>query len=249
MREAILSAKGHVPLGQSWRSWIMQAHWHSGLNALLLYKDVLAGLVVPGMQILHGGCGHDMHDVSRPFIQSCTVVGVDLDPRVAPLFHSEFHLASLAAMPFDDDRFDVICLDYVLEHIEDPPAVFRELKRVLKPGGHILILTPNLYSYKSLLAYCTPYAFHLRMGRIRYGRGHEADMYPTYFRCNTLSRFERLARANDLAIRRVSFVTNGPTWFEKVPLLFELFHLYHLAIERWDFARWLRCAMIVQLRK
>jgi hypothetical protein len=55
--------------------------------------------------------------------------------------------------------------------------------------------------------------------------------------------------ANGFRIATLEFVTNGPTWFEKLPVVFEVFHLLHVAIERWDFARELRCAFVVLLEK
>lgn len=225
----------------------MREHWGNGNDATQRYKERLAHLVKPGMRILHAGCGWDKKDVSRPYANSCEVVGVDLDPRVASMFHSEFHLGSLASMPFEPDSFDLIFCEYVVEHLEDPAGAFREMRRVLKPGGRILLLTPNLYSYKVLAAACTPHRFHVWMGRIRYGRGQEADMYPTVYRCNTAARFERLTREAGLEVVAIDLVTNGPTWFEKFPVLFAMFDAFHRAIARWHALRHLRCALIVEL--
>ena len=177
-----------------------------------------------------------------------SVIGVDLDPRVETLFHSEFHLASLETLPFPANTFDVIISEYVFEHLTNPEGVLAELKRVLKASGTILVLTPNYYSYKTFFARVTPQRFHVMMGRHRYGRGHEADMYPTLFRCNTEGQFREFAERVGLRIAEVRFVTNGPTWFAKMPGLFELFHGFHLGVRNWNLARRLRCALIVELK-
>jgi ubiquinone/menaquinone biosynthesis C-methylase UbiE len=46
-------------------------------------------------------------------------------------------------LPFRDNSFDVLCCFQVLEHLEDGPAFLFEAKRVLKPGGRLLLTTPN----------------------------------------------------------------------------------------------------------
>jgi ubiquinone/menaquinone biosynthesis C-methylase UbiE len=227
----------------------MREQWAAGRNATNAYRKRLRELVKPGMRILHAGCGWDKNEISREFKDVCTVIGVDMDDRVKTMFHSEFRLASLEALPFPADSFDVIFSEYVFEHLRDPEQVLLEMKRVVKPSGSILILAPNYFSYKTIAARLTPHRFHLLVGRHRYGGGHDEDMYPTLFRCNTKRQFETLSSRVGLKIRRFRFVTNGPTWFEKIPGLFGLFHFFHSAVRDLDLGSQLRCALIVELRK
>jgi len=55
------------------------------------------------------------------------------------------YVCSLVDIPVKDARFDRILFNQVLEHIDDPPAVLKELHRVLKPGGQILCTVPLFY--------------------------------------------------------------------------------------------------------
>jgi ubiquinone/menaquinone biosynthesis C-methylase UbiE len=50
-----------------------------------------------------------------------------------------FQLMDGYKMDFDDDSFDLVCLSNTLHHLDDIKGLFREMERVLKPGGFILL--------------------------------------------------------------------------------------------------------------
>ena len=52
-------------------------------------------------------------------------------------------------IPFDDKSFDSVLLDNVLEHIESPSLLFKEIRRVLKPDGLLLIGVPGEKGFRS----------------------------------------------------------------------------------------------------
>lgn len=52
---------------------------------------------------------------------------------------------------FDKGYFDVVCLWHSLEHLSDPVRVITEIKRLLKPGGLLILSTPNTNSLGSIL--------------------------------------------------------------------------------------------------
>ena len=55
--------------------------------------------------------------------------------------------------PFSNAEFDVIVLQEVIEHLENIPLVFREVKRLLKPNGIFIFSTPNMLNWVSRLTY------------------------------------------------------------------------------------------------
>ena len=226
----------------------MARRWKGGHSATDQYRDLVASRIEDGMTVLHAGCGWDRSGITGPHADRCRVVGIDLDPRVASLFHSEFILGSAESLPFPGGTFDLITCEYVLEHVEDPPRVFAEIARVLKPGGTFLGLTPNVASYKSLGAAITPQPVHHMMGRLRYGPGQEEDMYRTHYRANSHRRIGRLAERAGLELVRFGYVNNGPTWFVSLPLVFEAFDVFHRAIDAGPGAL-LRCAIVFEARK
>ncbi len=57
------------------------------------------------------------------------------------------HVGDLASAHYDDATFDAVTLWDVLEHLHDPLAVLREVRRVLKPDGVLVMRTPSLESW------------------------------------------------------------------------------------------------------
>lgn len=60
------------------------------------------------------------------------------------LTFSHFNIEE-GAFPFSAEQFDIVLFCEVIEHLQsDPVKVLREMKRILKPGGHLIITTPNV---------------------------------------------------------------------------------------------------------
>lgn len=57
--------------------------------------------------------------------------------------------------PFDDASFGIACAVEIIEHLENPRAMLRELARVVRPGGVAIVSTPNLTSLLSRALFAT----------------------------------------------------------------------------------------------
>jgi ubiquinone/menaquinone biosynthesis C-methylase UbiE len=65
--------------------------------------------------------------------------GFDIAKTVAYHYHKPFVAGTATAMPFEDDMFDVAWSIWVLEHIPNPEAALREIRRVVKSGGYLYL--------------------------------------------------------------------------------------------------------------
>ena len=69
-----------------------------------------------------------------------------------PIAHANF---SLDRLPFDDEKFDLVTCTEVVEHLENFRHALREAARVVRPGGLLVVSTPNIISMKSRWAFLT----------------------------------------------------------------------------------------------
>jgi len=76
----------------------------------------------------------------------------DLDPKWYRIEGGHFHQVDLNGnLPYKDQKFDCVTCVEGIEHLENPHLLIREIGRVLKPGGSVVITTPNIMNIKSRL--------------------------------------------------------------------------------------------------
>jgi ubiquinone/menaquinone biosynthesis C-methylase UbiE len=117
------------------------------LAHLRAYAEAVAHAA--GQDVLDVGCNTGYGTV-RFVPVARRVVGVDVSPGAieaarnrAPGGRPEFILTSGFELPFPDGSFDLVSSFQVLEHVPDPLAYLREMARVTRPGGEVILATPN----------------------------------------------------------------------------------------------------------
>ena len=127
--------------------------------------------------------------------RAARVIGIDVDRGAKDNpFLDEFHLIESDGWPVDDDSIDLIVCDFVLEHIDDPPRFFSEIRRVLKDGGFLCIRTPNRWSYVALMACLIPNKYHSKVVSVAQDGRKAEDVFPTVFKCNTIGKLRGMMR-------------------------------------------------------
>jgi len=116
------------------------------------------------------------------------VVGADIDPEVLrnPELDEAEVISSDHRLPFEDNTFDAVLSDWVLEHVSSPDQFMREVYRVLKKGGVFFFRTPNSWHYVAVIAKLTPEWFHDLVAN--WARGYPPgahEPWPTYYRLNS----------------------------------------------------------------
>jgi SAM-dependent methyltransferase len=143
--------------------------------------------------VLDAGCGEGYGaDLLAPITRS--VLALDYDaPTVAHVARAYPRVrtvrGNLAALPLGSSTVDVVTSLQVIEHLWDQEGFLAECVRVLRPGGRLLVTTPN---------------------RITFSPGRDTPLNPFHTRELSTAELAELLRGAGLRLRRLAGVHHGP---------------------------------------
>lgn len=157
---------------------------------LNMYLDDLR----PPGRVLDVGCGSGDF-LYRMYKSGWSVAGLDFDGRAIAYAKSKYSKLGfellrndLVGAHFPDNSFDAVTMNHVIEHVPEPVKLFSEVKRVLKPGGCLVAITPNIQSLgHSLFRDCW--------------RGLEPPRHLQIFSLNALRYCARLATFETIEVK------------------------------------------------
>ena len=120
--------------------------------------------IQPGDRVLEVGVGHRHQPLALS--ASCSVTGIDLSSQMLEKARERIVDKGLrncrvlemdaAAMAFPDETFDIVYAPYLISVVPDPVKVAREMRRVCRPGGRIVILNHFKSSNRAAVARSKP---------------------------------------------------------------------------------------------
>jgi len=118
------------------------------------YKQIAGYTDKPG-RVLDVGCAYGY--MLQRFPDTFEKFGLDVSEHAIDVAKKSLPTATFAVgnaedkLPFDEDFFDIILLNDVLEHLEYPKLALENIQRVLKKGGILYINTPNLNIIRKMI--------------------------------------------------------------------------------------------------
>jgi SAM-dependent methyltransferase len=113
-----------------------------GRSAVNEFVRRAAGLLPPGARVLDAGAGECIY---RPFFPGGGYVAIDRGIGDGSWNYGKLDaLADLERIPFATGAFDAVVCTETLEHVARPGAVLRELRRVIREGGTLVLTVPFL---------------------------------------------------------------------------------------------------------
>lgn len=198
-----------------------------------------------GWQLLREWLPNGKADQAALSARARRLVGIDRE--VAAMARNEYVHEKVAGdllnLPFADASFNLVTAQMVVEHVERPLELLREVKRVLRPGGKFIFLTPNFLNYQVFAASFLPDGLKKRIVRhLEFREG--ADVFKTYYRLNTRRRISATANAAGLSIGAMQLVHSA--WeFRRIPPLLWVEKAIFRLLDRERMANFRSCILAV----
>lgn len=196
-----------------------------------LYETLFASHLTKDARVLDAGCGRD-GVLGLYAAHTSLALGLDSDFASLREQRNAIHRAqaTLEHIPCPAASFDLILCTWVVEHLPAPAVVFAEFARVLRPGGHLHIITPSAWNYLILANRLTPNSLRARLVERLYGRGQQ-DTFRVHYKANTPVQLNRLLQPLGFRLNEL-YQVGDPSYIAFNELSFRLGVLLDRVAER-----------------
>ncbi len=204
-----------------------------------VYEAFVARLVTPGCEWIDIGGGHSIFPENPRLshhlaARSGHVVAVDPSENV----HDNSYVHERVQCRIEEyepgRQFDLATFRMVVEHVDQPEKVVRAVRRLLRPGGTVVLLTVNARSPITLISRLTPHSWHAPIKRLFWG-GEDKDTFPVQYKMNSRDVLRRLFESHGFEEVTFAHLDDLSTW-----AAFKSFG--YLELLAWRMLRALGCA-------
>ena len=224
-----------------WREEYLQKYYFGTPGRVRIsdqWEELIRTNTIRGAKVLEIGGGPVEWTTRILRERASAITGIDIDGVIqSNPFLDKAIVYDGGAFPFPDASFNLAISRWVHEHIPDPVLHFKEVARVLAPGGTYVFRTINLYHYVALVARMVPHSIQVPLARwLRQIPPGEHDPYPTFYRANTRRQLTRLCNDVGLQVDMLRMTETYPSYGMGSKLLFHVFMQYERLVNSSD--RW-----------
>jgi SAM-dependent methyltransferase len=225
-----------------------ERYFGNAVHPYATFEDVVRRYLGPDKTLLDAGCGHRA-PVLRKFAGAAKeLIGVDVTDFDRPIDGITLLNRDLTDTGLPAGSVDVIMSRSVMEHIADPIALYKEMSRLLRPTGHFIFLTGNLWDYSGIIAKLVPNRYHPWIVARTQGR-NERDTFPVQYKTNTRAAVTQFAAGSGLRLVSFDYLGQYPAYFLFNGPLFLLATGYEKMIDRFSTLHFLKGWILVVLQK
>jgi SAM-dependent methyltransferase len=177
-------------------------------------RELYSGLSGGRLLDVATGRGGFVEELIEQLADYDEIIGIDIDASLGDGFSKQFadhprvrfQLADATALPFEDQTFDTVSAAGSLHHIGDPRLGLLEMVRVLRPGGHLIVV--EMYRDGQTQTQQTHVRLHHWWAAVDRLRG--VSHRETYTRSEVIELIEALGLSN-LMLRDEAYLDDEPT--------------------------------------
>src|SRR6266496_1417356 len=232
----------------AWAERLNEKYFGDAIHPYATFEALVKRHIAPDKTLLDAGCGYGA-PVLRKFSGAAKdLIGIDLVDFDQAIPGITLLKSDLTDTRLPDASVDVIMSRSVMEHIADPVATYREMSRLLRPGGHFIFLTANMWDYASIIAKFVPNRYHPWIVARTQGR-NERDTFPVQYMTNTRSAVMKYAAGAGFDVVSFDYLGQYPAYFMFNGPLFLLATGYEKLINRFSMLHFLKGWILVALQK
>ncbi len=196
------------------------------------YEAAVNNLVTPGCSWADIGCGRDIFPSNASLAEKLSkkadyLLGIDPDENINQNAYLNERFKGVLEEYTPNRKYDLVTLRMVAEHIANPESTIQELKKLSKPGGLVVIYTPNKWAPMSILARLTPMSMHHFFKKMLWDT-EERDTFPVQFKMNTRKRLNHLFESK--GFEEIYF-----SYLDDCRIFTKLYSLKYLELSLWRF--------------
>ncbi|MCF8475278.1 MAG: class I SAM-dependent methyltransferase [Emcibacter sp.] len=227
----------------------MVKYFPYGDHSYQYYEKQIDSFIDKKSTILDIGCGRTAPVLKKYIGRAKRLIGTEVIAFTENIDGIEFYNNDIVNMhSIESNSVDLVFCRSVMEHITEPSKAYKEVFRILKPGGHFIFLTANFYDYASIIAHIIPNRFHASIVKAVEGRNEE-DTFPTAYTCNTRKKIMTLAQEQGFEISEFQYMGQYPCYLVFNRVLFWLGSMYELFLRRYESLHFLQGWIYANLKK